>query len=51
MKIERFENIEAWQLGRKLTKRVYVLTRDGPFSRDYALIREKKESIQKAGKL
>ncbi len=37
MKIERFEDIEAWQLGRKLTNRVYALTGDEPFSRDYAL--------------
>ena len=37
MKIERFEDVEAWQLGRKLTKRLYALMGDEPFSRDYAL--------------
>lgn len=44
MKIERFEDIEAWQLGRKLTKQVYVLTRNEPFSQDYAL----RDQIQRA---
>ncbi len=26
MKIERFEDIEAWQLARELTKEIYVIT-------------------------
>jgi four helix bundle protein len=44
MKIERFEDIEAWQLARKLTKQVYVLTCKEPFSRDYGL----RDQIQRA---
>ena len=37
MKIERFEEIEAWKLARKLTNRVYELTRKKEFSRDFEL--------------
>ena len=40
----RFEDIEAWQLGRELTRRVYDVTRDGRFSRDYGL----RDQIQRA---
>ncbi len=34
---ERFEDIEAWQLARLLTHKVYALTRDPPFARDFGL--------------
>ncbi|WP_420456847.1 four helix bundle protein [Rubrivirga sp.] len=34
---QRFEEIEAWQLGRELTQRVYAATRGNAFSRDFAL--------------
>ncbi len=34
---KRFQDIEAWQLGRELTRRVYAATRDDAFSRDFAL--------------
>ena len=34
---QRFEDIEAWQLARELTQRVYRATRDGDFARDAAL--------------
>ena len=44
MKIERFEDIEAWELARELTQNVYQLTRKDDFSRDYGL----KDQIQKA---
>jgi four helix bundle protein len=37
MKIEKFEDIEAWQLARELTKKVYARTKEGPFARDYGL--------------
>ncbi len=37
MKIERFEDIEAWQLDRELTRKVYSLTRKEPFARDFGL--------------
>ncbi len=35
--IRRFEEIEAWQTARELTKQVYALTRDGAFARDFGL--------------
>jgi four helix bundle protein len=37
VKIERFEDIEAWKLARKLTNKVYALTRKGDFSLDFEL--------------
>jgi len=36
-KFERFEDIEAWQKARELTKRIYALTNSNKFSRDYGL--------------
>ncbi len=44
MKIERFEDIEAWQLARELTRKVYRLTRKSRFAKDYGL----KKQIQDA---
>ncbi len=38
MKIERFEDIEARQLGRELTRQVYEATKQGDFARDFGLI-------------
>jgi len=40
MKIERFEEIEAWQLARALTNKAYALTSKGRFARDYGLSRQ-----------
>ncbi|MEI6056893.1 MAG: four helix bundle protein [Lentisphaerota bacterium] len=37
MKIERFEDINAWQLARGLTREVYAFTGEGDFSRDFGL--------------
>jgi four helix bundle protein len=37
MKIERFEDIEAWKLARELTNKVYALTQKKEFSRDFEL--------------
>lgn len=36
-RIERFEDIAAWQKARELTRQVYVVTKAGGFSRDYGL--------------
>ena len=44
MKIERFEDIEAWQLARELTRKVYALTKKPGFAKDYGL----KGQIQEA---
>jgi four helix bundle protein len=35
--IKRFEDIEAWQLARELTKQIYELTKEGLFAKDYGL--------------
>jgi len=37
MKIERFEDIQAWQLARELTRKVYGLTKKAVFAKDYGL--------------
>jgi four helix bundle protein len=44
MGIERFEDIEAWQLARELTNKVYALTKKTTFARDFGL----KGQIQNA---
>lgn len=40
MRIERFDEIKAWKLARELTRKVYSLTRNERFSRDFALKRQ-----------
>ena len=40
MKIERFEDIEPWQLARELTRKVYRLTKKTRFAKDYGLKRQ-----------
>ncbi|MBW2604977.1 MAG: four helix bundle protein [Deltaproteobacteria bacterium] len=37
MGIERFEDIEAWQLARELARKVYTLTKNTDFARDFGL--------------
>ena len=37
MTIERFEDIEAWKLGRELTRAIYKVSRGGEFGRDFVL--------------
>ena len=44
MRIERFEDIEAWQVARVLTKEIYCLTQKAPFSKDFGL----RDQIQRA---
>ena len=44
MRIDRFEDIEAWKLARELTRKVYGLTKKAKFSRDFGL----KGQIQNA---
>ena len=43
--IKRFEDIEAWQQARLLTRHVYQLTKINEFSRDYGL----RDQIRRAG--
>ena len=42
--VRRFEDLEAWQLGRRLANLVYDLTKTGPFAKDYGL----RDQIQRA---
>ena len=37
MRIDRFEDIEAWKLARELTRKVYALTKKVKFARDFGL--------------
>ena len=37
MKIEKFEDLIAWQKARILTKKIYEITNEGDFARDYGL--------------
>lgn len=36
-RINRFEEIEAWQTARILTRRIYEITNEGAFARDFGL--------------
>ena len=49
MKIERFEDIEAWQLARELTRKVYGLTKKPKFARDFGLKRQIQDVYDHAG--
>jgi four helix bundle protein len=42
--ITRFEDIEAWQLGRELKRSVYQCSKTGDFAKDFAL----KDQIRRA---
>lgn len=42
--ITRFEEIEAWQAARELTRLIYSLTEEGRFARDFGL----KDQIRRA---
>ena len=44
MKIEQFEEIEAWKVARELTRDIYALTRQQPFSTDFGL----RDQVQRA---
>jgi len=37
MKIERFEDIEAWKEARKLVNMIYNISEEGQFSKDFSL--------------
>lgn len=45
MKISRFEDIEVWQLARKFVSRIYEITNEENFKKDFAL----REQIRRAG--
>ena len=35
--IQRFEDLKVWKIARELTQKIYELTGQGNFSRDYGL--------------
>jgi four helix bundle protein len=39
-KIERFEDIEAWQQAREITRLVYKVSSKGGFAKDFALVNQ-----------
>jgi len=39
-RVERFEDLIAWQKARMLTRDVYCVTKQGEFARDYGLARQ-----------
>lgn len=41
---KRFEDIQAWQKARVLTKKVYLLSNDGEFGKDFDLRRQIRRS-------
>jgi four helix bundle protein len=44
MKIENFEDTEAWKESRKLVKNIYQLTKNDKFAKDFGL----KDQIQRS---
>jgi four helix bundle protein len=44
MKITKFEDIEAWQLARELTRAIYAASANGAFAKDFGL----KDQIRRA---
>ncbi|HEY5885846.1 MAG TPA: four helix bundle protein [Pyrinomonadaceae bacterium] len=44
MVVKRFEDLQCWQMARTLNKKIYRLTSDGRFARDFAL----RDQIRKA---
>lgn len=44
MKIEKFEDIKAWQEARNLTRLIYEITNDTSFAKDFSL----KDQIRRA---
>jgi four helix bundle protein len=48
MKIEHFEDIEAWKLAREMTRMVYSLTKKQGFEKDYGLKRQIQEAAGSA---
>ena len=43
-KVERFEDLFAWQKARELTREIYPVSRQGTFARDFGL----RDQIQRA---
>ena len=46
MRIERFEEIEGWKLARELTQKVYEITKQGEFAKDFWPERSNSKSFR-----
>jgi four helix bundle protein len=44
MKVDRFEDLDAWKVGRELANHIYTFGRESGFSKDYGF----KDQIQRA---
>ena len=42
--VGRFEELKIWQVAREIARRVYALTKTGPFAKDFGF----KDQIQRA---
>ena len=52
MAITRFEDIEAWQMARKLSQQIYALVYEGALQKDFSLkdqIRDSRTENQEPG--
>jgi four helix bundle protein len=48
-KIEKFEDLIAWQKAKELTKDIYKVTRQGEFLKDFGL-RDQAEGFERGGR-
>lgn len=39
-KIDKFQDLEAWKMARKITKQIYHVSKQDGFSRDFALVNQ-----------
>jgi four helix bundle protein len=44
MKVQKFEDLIAWQKARELTRQVYMITRKEPFCKDFSLCNQMQRS-------
>jgi four helix bundle protein len=44
-KVQRFEDLIAWQKARVLTKAIYVITKQGKFARDFGLSNQIQRAV------
>jgi four helix bundle protein len=44
--VQRFEDLESWQCGRRLKQAVYGFTRRKPFASDFALVSQIRRAVQ-----
>jgi len=45
MKIQRFEDLEAWQIARELTNQIYTITKKESIRRDYGFVDQIRRAV------